>query len=155
MHIYCVLCNHTYVYLNLIIILGVNVISVDERGTIEDSATLICELPCFSPSLQCVISHFITSCTDVNVANSISDITGSVMAYSYPTQSITLSGLNSSTTYNYCVIATDTTNMMIVGEPVCGSFTTQKINSENDDGKYTIHMHVQMLLFNITMFSYT
>ena len=82
------------------------------------------------------ISHFITSCTDVNVANSISDITGSVMAYSYPNQTITLSGLNSSTTYNYCVIATDTTNMMIVGEPVCGSFTTQKITSENIDGKY-------------------
>ena len=102
----------------------------------ENSATLICEPPCFSPSLQCVISYFIMSCTDINVANSISDITGSVMAYSYPTQTITLSGLNSSTSYNYCVIATNTTNVMIIGEPVCGSFTTQKINSENNDGKY-------------------
>ena len=142
-------------YLNSIIILGVNVISVDEIVTTEDSGTLICELPCFSPSLQCVIYHFITSCTDVNVANITSDITGSVMTYSYPTQAITFNGLNSSTTYNYCVIATDTTNMMIVGEPVCGSFITWKINSENNDGKYTIHMHVQMSLFNITMFSYT
>ena len=145
-------------YVNLIIILGVNaIISVDETDIMENLATLICELPCFSPSLQCVISHFITSCTNVDVANSISDITGSVMTYSYPTQTITLSGLNSSTTYNYCVIATDTTNMMIVGEPVCGSFTTVtwKIISENNDGKYIIYMHMQMLLFNITMFSYT
>ena len=135
------------------IILGVNaILSVDETDIMENSAIVICELPCFSPSLQCVISHFITSCTDVDVANSISDITGSVMAYSYPTQTITLSGLNSSTTYNYCVIATDTTNMIVVEELVCGSFTTWKINSENNDGKYTIHMHVQMSLFNITMF---
>ena len=92
----------------------------------KNSATLICELPCFSPSLQCVISRFITSYTDVDVTNSTSDIIGSVMAYSYPTQTITLSGLNSSTTYNYCVIAIDSTNMMMVGELVCGSFTTTK-----------------------------
>ena len=73
----------------------------------------------------------------VNVTNSISDITGSVIAYSYPTQTIALSGLNSSTTYYYCIAAVDTNNTMVyIGEPVCGSFTTQKITSENNDGKY-------------------
>ena len=101
----------------------------------ENSATLICELPCFSPRLKCVISHFITN---VNVANISSDITGSVMAYSYPTQTITLSGLNSGTTYNYCVIATNTTSMMEVGEPVCGNFTTRKIIDETNDGNYIL-----------------
>ena len=102
----------------------------------ENSATLICELPCFSPRLQCVISHFITSCTDVNLANITSDITGSVMTYSYPTQTVILSGLNSGTIYNYCVIATNTTDMMTVGEPVCGNFTTRKIINETNDGNY-------------------
>ena len=116
----------------------------------EDSAILICELPCFSPSLQCVISHFITSCIDVNVANSISDITGSVMAYSYPTQTITLSGLNNSTTYNYCVTATDTTNVMIVGEPVCGSFTTVtniKFLRENNHNGMHIHSYISVYIY--------
>ena len=117
------------------LIIGVDaILSIDEIDIMENSATLICELPCFSPSLQCVISHFITSCTDVNLANVTSDITGSMMTYSYPTQTITLSGLNSGTTYNYCVIATNTTNMMEVGELVCGNFTTRKIINETNDG---------------------
>ena len=103
----------------------------------ENSTTLICELPCFSPRLQCVISRFVTSCTDVDETDYTSDITGSVMTYSYPTQTITLSNLNSGTTYNYCVIATNTTNtinMMEVREPVCGNFTTQKVINETNDG---------------------
>ena len=131
------MCIYVYVYL------GVNAISVDERGTSDDSATLICKLACFSSNLQCAIVSFTTNSV---VTNSISDVTGSVMTYSYPTQTITLSGLNSSTTYNYCVIATDTTNVMIVGEPVCGSFTTLKFNSENNDGKYVCrHLIVYIL----------
>ena len=80
------------------------------------------------------MSHFITSCTDVNVTYSTSYITGSLMAYSYPTQTITLSDLNNDTTYNYCIIATNTTNVMAVGKPVCSSFTTRKITSESNDG---------------------
>ena len=67
---------------------------------------------------------------DVNVTNSPSNITGSLMTYSYPIQTITLNGLNSDTTYNYCIVATNMTNMMEVGESMCGNFTTvtQKIN---------------------------
>ena len=114
------------------ILLGVNaILSVDETEITENSATLTCELPCFSSNLQCVISHFITSCTDVNVTSSII-FAGTVMTYSYPTQTITLSGLNSGTTYNYCIVATNITNMMLVGEPVCGSFTTQIITKTNE-----------------------
>ena len=56
------------------------------------------------------------------------------MTYSYPTQTMTLTGLNSDTTYNYCIVATDITNMMAVGEPVCDSFTTQKITTGANEG---------------------
>ena len=56
------------------------------------------------------------------------------MTYSYPTQTITLSGLNSDTTYNYCIVVTNITNMMEVGEPVCGSFTTQMVITETNEG---------------------
>ena len=77
------------------------------------------------------------SCTNVNVTIDTGSITGSVESYSYPTQGMIISSLNSGTTYNYCVVVTKTTNMMKVGEPVCGSFTTLKIISEtNDEGKY-------------------
>ena len=71
---------------------------------------------------------------NVNVASGSSQITGSLMAYSYPTQTITLSCLNSDTTYNYCVVATDATNMGQVGEPMCGSFTTRIITGDDSDG---------------------
>ena len=62
------------------------------------------------------------------------------MAYSYPTQTITLSGLNSDTTYNYCIVAANITNMMEVGEPVCGSFTTQKIITETNEGNRILYI---------------
>ena len=71
---------------------------------------------------------------DVNVASGSGQVTGSLMAYSYPIQTITLSCLNSGTTYNYCVVATDATNMVQVGEPVCGSFTTRIIAGDDSYG---------------------
>ena len=80
------------------------------------------------------MSQFTTNNMDVNVASGNGQVTGSLMAYSYPTHTITLSCLNSDTTYNYCVVATDATNVVQVGEPVCGRFTTRNIVSENNDG---------------------
>ena len=73
---------------------------------------------------------------NVNVASGSGQVTGSVMAYSYPTQSVSVSCLTSGTTYKYCVIATDAANMVQVGEPVCGSFTTRNIisGSSSSDG---------------------
>ena len=137
---------------NSIILLGVNaILSVDETEITENSATLTCELPCFSTNLQCVISHFVTSCTNVNVSNSTSDITGSVMTYSYPTQIITLSGLNSGTTYNYCIVATNITNMMEIRGSVCDSFTTQKIITEINEGNCILYIRtVGTLLLQYT-----
>ena len=106
----------------------------------ENSAALTFELPCFSSNLQCVISHFTTCCTNVNVTNITGDITGSLMAYSYPTHTITLTGLNSDTTYNYCIVATNATNMMEVGEPVCSSFTTQKTITKTNEGNHILYI---------------
>ena len=86
--------------------------------------------------MQCVLSQFV-SCTDVNVTIDTGNITGSVESYSYPTQAMIISGLNSGTTYNYCIVYYDATNMMEIGEPACGSFITQKTTSEtNGDGKF-------------------
>ena len=116
---------------------GVNaLLSVDEDNITEDSATLICELSCFSPNLQCAVSQFTTNNMNVNVVNGGGQVTGSVMVYSYPTQSVSVSCLTSGTTYNYCVIATNAANMVQVGEPVCGSFTTRNIinDSSSSDG---------------------
>ena len=112
------------------------ILSIDESDITENSATLTCELSCFSPNLQCTMSDLTTNNTNVNVAGGSGQVTGSVTAYSYPTQNITLYCLTSGTTYNYCVIATNTTNMVQVGEPVCGSFTTNIITSDRSDGMY-------------------
>ena len=115
--------------------LGVEIFDVDETEVTEDSVILNCQLPCFSPDLQCVLYNLTTNDMDVNVTNDTSIITGSVESYSYPIQTMIISGLDSGTTYNYCVILYDITDMMKVGEPVCGSFTTRKIiNKTNDDG---------------------
>ena len=102
-------------------------LSIDESDITEDSATLICELSCFSPNSRCVVSLLTTNNMGANVVCAIGQVTGSVMAYSYPTQTITLNCLNSDTTYNYYVIATNATDMGQVGEPLCGSFTTRII----------------------------
>ena len=47
-----------------------------------------------------------------------------LMIYSYRTQQIMISGLIENTTYTYCVAAIDMTDMMEVGEAVCGIFRT-------------------------------
>ena len=52
------------------------------------------------------------------------NVTESVTSYNYPTQLITLTNLTSGTTYNYCVVAVNMTDVMQVGDPVCGNFTT-------------------------------
>ena len=96
------------------------IISVTE---VTVSNTLECTLPCFSPNLRCNLSNITTNGVDaVNIIVTNGNIVGSVMSYSYPTQRITISNLIDNTTYNYCVVAIDMTNMMKVGEPVCGSF---------------------------------
>ena len=116
-------------------ILGVDtIISGTTSSITEDRVTLICELSCFSPGLQCLL-YQATILNDINVdvTNAISNITGSVMSYDYPIQSITLSGLNKGTTYNYCIIGINMTNMMYIGEQNCGNFTTITTN-----GKYKL-----------------
>ena len=128
--------------------IGVNaILSVYATKITENSATLMSEVPCFSSNLECVLSHFTLNNVDVNVTNSTSDITGSLMTYSYPTQTITLSKLNNDILYNYCIVAINITSMMEVGEPVCGSFTTQKIITETNEGNHILYIGTLLLQY--------
>ena len=93
-----------------------------------------------------MLSQFV-SCTDINVTIDTGNITGSVESYSYPTQAMIISGLNSGTTYNYCIVYYNATNMMEIGEPVCGSFATQKTTTKtNDDGKFYGMVDIRMCI---------
>ena len=127
----CVLNNH----------LGVNpILSVNESDIAENSATLISKMPCSSPDLQCVLSNLTTNNVDVIMDINMTDTTGNItypeVTSGYPTHVITVSGLNSSTAYKYCVVATNAADMQQVGEPVCGNFTTTMIITTTDECKY-------------------
>ena len=107
--------------------IGVNaILSVDETNITENSCTLMSEVLCNSSNLQCVLSNITLNNVDVNVTNITDDIIDSLMNYGYPTHPITVTGLDSDTSYNYCIVAMDMTNMTEVGEPMCGDFTTIK-----------------------------
>ena len=107
-------------------------LEVYNENVSHNSVILNCELPCFSPGLECAL--FSVSINNTNVAptiiNSTSIVSGSDTSYNQPTQLITLTNLTSNATYNYCVVAVNTTNMMeiVVGGPMCKNFTTM------DDG---------------------
>ena len=76
----------------------------------EDSVTLNAVMPCSSPGLQ-----YVVNLTRNNMNFTMKNLSNNIMV---------LTGLSSGTTYIYCVIAIDTTDMMPVGDPVCGNFTT-------------------------------
>ena len=115
---------------------GVNgILSVEVIDITEKSATVISEMPCHSPDLLCALSNLIlltaTNNMSVTVENTTDNGNGSVMAYSYPDHTILLSGLSSGATYSYCVIAVNDSNNEQVGTPMCGSFITRSITTEN------------------------
>ena len=62
-----------------------------------------------------------------------SNIIGSLTSYNYPTQLITFTKLTSGTTYNYCVVAINVTDVMEAGDPVCGNFSTFATNYNEMD----------------------
>ena len=80
-------------------------------------------MACFA-DLLCFISTLKINDMDVDVENTTDNGTGSMMAYNYPNHTMLLTGLKSGTTYNYCVIAMNATNLEEVGEQMCGNFTT-------------------------------
>ncbi|XP_065888473.1 uncharacterized protein [Dysidea avara] len=95
------------------------IISIVEEDISQESAILECRLACFSITLQCKIINTTAP------TSSIGSITGSVTSYNYPTQLLMFSKLKSGTTYNYSVVAINMSNMVEVGDPVCGTFKTQ------------------------------
>ena len=122
-------------------LIGANaILSVGASNITENLATVNAEMPCSSPDLECFLSDLKINNMNVTVNNiTSSNDNGLMMAYSHPSHTIQLSGLNRSTTYNYCVIAinatnaTDATNgteMMEVGKPMCGVFIT------NEEGEF-------------------
>ena len=126
---------HTYICLYVHVFTDVNaVLRVDESNITENSARLICELPCSSPDLRCKIFNFTACDMNIYVTNATHCVNGLMMLYVHKN----LSNLNSGTTYNYCVIAINTTNMTEVGKPVCSSFTTDI--TPTDKRKYITHL---------------
>lgn len=95
----------------------------DDSNVTQDSATLICKLPCFTSNLQCSLHNISANGINLTVKNETENIIHSLTSYNYPTQSIILMGLNMSTTYNYCVVAQNT-NKSMIGKVNCGVFTT-------------------------------
>ena len=118
--------NHHLVFSGSNAILNVNVKNASHNLTIVK-----CELACFSSKLECVLYNITTNNIDVTslIMNTTGNITGPLTSYNYPTQQITLTNLTSGTTYNYCVVGINVTNMMEVGDPVCGNFTTKNLTS--------------------------
>ena len=108
------------------------ILEVYNENVSHNSVILKCELPCFSPGLECAL--FSISINNTNVAPTIkistSIVSGSDTSYNQPTQLITLTNLTSDTMYNYCVVTVNMTDMMelAVGGPMCKNFTTM------DDG---------------------
>ena len=119
---YLLYVSHHHAFSGINAVLSVNI----ENGS-HNSKVLKCELACFSIGLECVLYNITTNSTDITsqaMNTSSSSINGSFTSYNYPTQLITLTNLTSGTTYNYCVVAINVTDMMEVGDPVCGNFST-------------------------------
>ena len=127
-----VVCSYMYVHTYVYILIGANaVLSVEPSDITENLATLNAEMPCSSPHLECFLSDLAIDNISVTVNNiTNNNDNGLVMKYRHPNHTILLSGLNSGTTYNYCVIAiingNNATEMKKVGKPMCGTFTTSK-----------------------------
>jgi len=88
----------------------------------ETSATIVCELACFTWNIGCVP-------VDTNLTYHKSSIFGDLLSYSYRTQNITFTNLTKHTTYNVCVNVYD----FAIHKPqgvLCETFTTlyQKSN---------------------------
>ena len=91
------------------------------KNVSSTTATLECTLPCFSPNIRCNLFNITPNNIEVITYGGIM---GSSMSYSYPTQQIMITNLRYNTTYEYCIVSVDTTNNMIVGDPMCGNFAT-------------------------------
>jgi len=101
------------------ITIGVNaIINIIEEDISEASATLVCTLACSSSTrLLCTIVNTTAPAPASSVGNYTPD--------NYSTQLLIFNELSSGTSYNYCIVAINTTDMMEVGHPVCGDFTTE------------------------------
>ena len=111
-------------------------LGVTQGEVLKNSAELVCTLACFSPNTHCKLSKIAIDGIKCELTPNYttSSISGSSSSYDYPTQKIIIYDLTSGTRYNYCVTGVSVSNDEIVdvGEPICGSFTTSASRSEND-----------------------
>ena len=100
---------------------GVNVnaiISIVEEDITENAAIFVCILACFSTQFECNITNTTAPTSSVGI------ISGSVTSYDYPTQALMFTELESDTTYEFCVVAINVTDMTEVGNLECRDFNT-------------------------------
>ena len=114
-------------------------------------AILKCELPCFSPGLECALFNIAKNNTYAASATvtttSVVGARGSDASCNHQAQLIMLTNLTSDTTYSYCVVAINTTDMMKVGDQVCGNFATDTTASTNKMEKGTDGRHIHKYVY--------
>ena len=111
-------------------------LGVAQGEMLKNSAELVCTLACFSPNIHCKLSTIAIDGIKCELTPNYitSSISGSSNSYDYPTQKIILYDLTSGNRYNYCVtgVSVSDDEIVDVGEPICGTFTTSTARSEND-----------------------
>jgi len=94
----------------------------------ETRATIVCKLPCFSKDIGCIPSLWFRRGEEIEAFTDstfhISNITGDLHSYSYPSQNITATNLDSGNTYMFCVRVYNLTTTEPQGFSVCENFTT-------------------------------
>ena len=120
------------------------VLGVTKGEVLDNSAELVCTLACFSPNIHCKLSNIAIDGVKCELTPNYntSSISGSSSSYDYPTQNITIQDLTSATRYKYCVTGVNISDgeMVDIGEPMCGSFTTRSstVKRNDNDGMYSV-----------------
>ena len=111
-------------------------LGVAQGEMLKNSAEFVCRLACFSPNVHCKLSTIAIDGIKCELTPNYttSSISGSSNSYDYPTQKIIIYDLTSGNRYNYCVtgVSVSDDEIVDVGEPICGTFTTSTARSEND-----------------------
>ena len=142
-----------HLYENLFHVLYIELgplLGVAQGEVLENSAELNCTLACFSPNIHCELSNIAINGVKCELTPNYttSSILGLFNSYDYPTQKIMIYNLTSGTRYNYCVtgVSVSDEDMVEVGQPICGSFTTSTTRNANDGMHICYYMVVVYVL---------
>jgi len=124
------------------------VVNITVAEVMATTAIIVCELPCFSEDFGCLLTSVerIENKMMINVDPTFhtSTITGEPYSYSYPTQNVTITNLNSNSKYHFCLSAVNLTTIKIHNSSqLCGNFTTEnftaKHHHQHSEGYYSIY----------------